>query len=641
MSADVRVVGPQTINASGSDTVPPQFTLTFTVTPSSATVSVGTAVQLVTKLDSNGVTLIKPVVWSTSDATVESVSGNGLATALKQGSATVTAASGGLASSTTFSVVAVPVATVAVSPGLDTLHLGSAIQLTATTKDANGSTLFGRLVAWASSSPGVASVDGTGKVLALAAGTTTITATSEGISGTASIVAVFVPVATVTVTAVTDTVQIGQTATFTAITKDAGGNVLTGELVTWTSNDTTVATVNSVGQVTGRAVGSVVITATSEGKSGTHALTVVRVPVASVQVAPSSTGLFVGATTTLTATPRDANGGLLTGRTVTWASGKPATASVGVSTGLVTGLDTGTVVITATAEGKTGTSTVTVSKQGEPEPTLLGTDVVAYVDSFTRYTSTSNLVASFANKQSHGSIALDTTTFPGNKTYRVTYNNDGCLGSSDADVGIEKTTSDPSAPTRDWFVQYQVAYQPGYQFWWGANIGSCPRGNASKEYIIFRDPNNSTGGRISILANNEAACPAIYGSLNQMSWNVTIDKQTGNTLPTSCGSQRIKQHLALATKSPDAIADGQFHRITFHFRKESGADVGDGVVRMWVDGVLVIDYDGGDPSNPAYHQTYTRQNDFGWPMAFPTVLNSGAPQLESRWLDNLLVWYRP
>jgi ricin-type beta-trefoil lectin protein/Big-like domain-containing protein len=82
---------------------------------------------------------------------------------------------------------AVPVAAVAVSPASASLTVGGTQQLSATPKDASGNALTGRAVTWASSAPAVASVSGAGLVTAVAAGTATITATSEGISGTASV----------------------------------------------------------------------------------------------------------------------------------------------------------------------------------------------------------------------------------------------------------------------------------------------------------------------------------------------------------------------------------------------------------------------------------------------------------------------
>src|SRR5204863_8306018 len=193
------------------------------------------------------------------------------------------------------------------------------------------------------------------------AGSVTITATSEGQSGTASITVAGAPVASVTVTPPSASVPAGQTVQLTATLKDANGNVLTGRTVTWASNNTTVATVNSNGLVTTKVAGSATITATSEGQSGTAAITVTPVPVASVTVTPATAGVAVGSTVQLTATPKDANGNPLTGRVVTWQSSNNAIASVNGS-GLVSGVAAGgPVTITATSEGHSGTAAVTVT----------------------------------------------------------------------------------------------------------------------------------------------------------------------------------------------------------------------------------------------------------------------------------------
>src|SRR5207247_754712 len=127
---------------------------------------------------------------------------------------------------------------------------------------------------WSSSNNNIATVNGSGLVTGVTAGSVTITATSEGQSGTASITVAGAPVASVTVTPPSASVPAGQTVQLTATLKDANGNVLTGRSVTWASNNTTVATVNSSGLVTTKVAGSATITATSEGQSGTAGVTV-------------------------------------------------------------------------------------------------------------------------------------------------------------------------------------------------------------------------------------------------------------------------------------------------------------------------------------------------------------------------------
>src|SRR2546428_8255960 len=99
----------------------------------------------------------------------------------------------------TVTVTNVPVASVAVGPASASVTVGQTVQLTATPKDASGNPLSGGVVTWASSNSGLASVNGSGLVTGVAAGTATITATSEGQSGLATVTVTNVPVAAVAV----------------------------------------------------------------------------------------------------------------------------------------------------------------------------------------------------------------------------------------------------------------------------------------------------------------------------------------------------------------------------------------------------------------------------------------------------------
>jgi hypothetical protein len=81
----------------------------------------------------------------------------------------------------------VPVATVEVTPAAATIMVGATVQLSATLRDSTGAVLTGRVVTWSSGAGGVAAVSADGLVSGLAAGSATITATREGVSGTASV----------------------------------------------------------------------------------------------------------------------------------------------------------------------------------------------------------------------------------------------------------------------------------------------------------------------------------------------------------------------------------------------------------------------------------------------------------------------
>jgi uncharacterized protein YjdB len=254
----------------------------------------------------------------------------------------------------------VAVATVTVAPPSASVLVGGTVALTATPADATGNVLKERAVNWTSDNASVATVNTAGLVTAVAPGSATITATSEGMSGNSAITVTSVAVASLSVSPASATINSGATRQLTATPKDSNGNTLSGRVVTWSSDNTAAATVNSSGLVRGVAAGTANITASCEGQTGSSAITVIVVPVASVAVSPSSATIGVGATQQLSATPKDAGGNSLTGRTVTWSSDNTAAATVS-SSGLVGGVAAGSATITATCEGKSGTCAITVS----------------------------------------------------------------------------------------------------------------------------------------------------------------------------------------------------------------------------------------------------------------------------------------
>lgn len=85
-------------------------------------------------------------------------------------------------------------------------------------------------------------------------------------------------ISTIEVSPATASKQVGQTQQFTAVAKDAGGNVISGVTFTWSSSDTAVATVNNSGLATAVAVGTATITATAGGKSGSATFSVTPIP---------------------------------------------------------------------------------------------------------------------------------------------------------------------------------------------------------------------------------------------------------------------------------------------------------------------------------------------------------------------------
>lgn len=233
-------------------------------------------------------------------------------------------------------------------------------QAAATVRDDAGTVLAGRHVIWASSNQLVATVSASGLVTAATPGTTTITATSEGISGGAILTVIPPPVTSVIVNLTTQVLAQHKTTQATTILRDGSGNELTGRQVSWTSSSSDVATVSSVGLITALRPGTAMITASSEGASGSATLTVIPPPVASVTVTLAKHVLTEHQLTQASATLRDSSGNELTDRQVGWTTSSPAVATVSAA-GVVTALSPGTATIIASIDGASGASTLTVT----------------------------------------------------------------------------------------------------------------------------------------------------------------------------------------------------------------------------------------------------------------------------------------
>jgi len=140
--------------------------------------------------DSSTQNLTGLVTWTSSDATVVSIDNTGLATNRKFRTVTITAALGSITSSTSRTVATITVVGIVVTPVSPSLNVGQTQQFTATAHFSDGTTQDITASAhWSSSTVGVATINngvsGGGLATAKAIGTTTITATFQGVSGTA------------------------------------------------------------------------------------------------------------------------------------------------------------------------------------------------------------------------------------------------------------------------------------------------------------------------------------------------------------------------------------------------------------------------------------------------------------------------
>ena len=176
----------------GTTPPPPPDNTVASVSISGGTgVVIAGALQLTATAEtSSGSTVSTTFDWSSSNSSFTTVNQSGLVTGVALGSVTITATASGTSISGTHSVTVtapLPVSSVVVSPGSATLLEDFTQQLSADPRDANGNTVAAATVSWTSSNGAIATVNSTGLVTGIVAGNATITATADGVQGSAQV----------------------------------------------------------------------------------------------------------------------------------------------------------------------------------------------------------------------------------------------------------------------------------------------------------------------------------------------------------------------------------------------------------------------------------------------------------------------
>lgn len=317
-----------TVTPTAAGCVGADLTVQVTVNPipvisGNAPICVGETLQLSASGTPNATT-----PWTSSNTAVATVDNSGLVTSVSAGSTTITYTDDvGCQQTVVVTVNAVPTIS-----GNAPICIGSTLQLTGSgTPDAT--------TPWTSSIPGVATVDNTGLVTAVGAGTTTITYLEA--SGCEN---------TVTVTVNTGATISGNAPICEGVTLQLTGSGTPDATTPWTSSNTGVATVDNTGLVTSVSAGSTTITyLDANGCQATVVVTVDPTPTISgnAPVCVGSTLQLTGSGTPSAVTP--------------WSSSNTGAATIG-STGLLTGVGAGTTTITYTNDaGCQNTVVVTVN----------------------------------------------------------------------------------------------------------------------------------------------------------------------------------------------------------------------------------------------------------------------------------------
>jgi alpha-tubulin suppressor-like RCC1 family protein len=253
-------------------------------------------------------------------------------------------------------------ASLAIAPDTARVVVGRTRTLAAVARDSAGTPLAAGAVAWSSSATDVARVDSAGVVTGVAVGSATVTATREGHTATAVVTVHDASVYAVSIAPRAMTLAAGDSATLSAAARDAQDGDVADAPVRWSSSDTTVATIDGAsGQVTARAAGATLVTAASGARSDT--MTVIVVPgVAALRIVAALDTLEahdvrpLGAQLTDSAGRAITHGASIARRAVRWSSSDTAIARIDSVTGVITGVDRGTVTVTATSGDLTATA---------------------------------------------------------------------------------------------------------------------------------------------------------------------------------------------------------------------------------------------------------------------------------------------
>lgn len=368
-AAVTATVGSVSATVSVTITAAPLKTLTVTIA-APATVDVGgstSARALGIFADGSTSDVTEQCAWSTADAAVASVSNTagtrGTVTGAGAGVSVITAVLQGLSASANITVRAPVTYRLVVAPGSASVAAGTTQTFTATRVGSDGSqTDVTASAAWTSSSLTVATVSGA-TATAINPGSTTITASAGGLTGTATLTVTARPITPIglTIAPSTATIAVGASTTFVATLAMSDGTTQdVTATATWTSSASGVVTIVA-GRATGVTAGTATITSTASGFSATASVTVSAVPpgIVSLAMNPPGGSLNVGASQAISVTATFADGSTqnVTAQ-ATFSSTAPNVARI--AGGSLTGVAAGTTTVLASYNGLTASGTWTV-----------------------------------------------------------------------------------------------------------------------------------------------------------------------------------------------------------------------------------------------------------------------------------------
>jgi len=640
-------------------------------------------------IDSGGLSL-SDIKWNSTEPSVATVSSDGVVSALAVGQTKISLGVDGAVDTGIVNVVQVPISAVNLSaPGQFSISVGGSYKIVATTRDADGNDLPGRVVTWASSNAGVTTVSSDGKVTGVNTGSARITATSEGQSAYVDIFVLPAPVASVTVMLASSSIDTSHVTQATAVARDASGKVLTGLSVGWSSDNPAVATVSSLGSVRGVSPGVSTITAVVEGVEGSMKLSVVSnppngptpSPISSIAVSIASSSLLSGQTTQASATLRDSAGNVVTGHAMTWSSSDVGIATV-ASSGLVTAVAVGSATITVSSAGKSASVVVNVSKSADPPAAIAVINVSPSVASL----STGQSVQAAAVARDAGGNVLNGRTFSWTSSNPnvATVNSSGSVSALASGVATISATSQgvagnetvnvtspgPTVVPNGALASHDFEDGTLGPYWnpWGTAIDVVPdptgsgHGNVARFHYAAASADDNkalapksgfgVGLGDSVWFQGDFYLPAdvndepvesmrklnYWGSIND---GYHFREQFGMVL-TLQGSQLEVSNTAVGpsnlpteyTYTPAFISKGVWHKLQVQLKVNSSFVAQDGILRIWLDGVVVYDRTNMRWTDPLWSEDPATYKWEAWGIGYQ--MQSPSPYDEYRYWDNMV-----
>ena len=448
----------------------------------------------------------------------------------------------------------------------------------------------------------------------------------------------------------TDTIAVGQTIQATVTERDRRGRPMSRP-VTWSTSDTAIATVTSSGLVQGKASGNVGIIARSGTVSGSAQLVVKQgssppTPVASVTVALASSTLNPGQTTQATATTRDSNGNVLTGRAIAWSSSNTTVATVS-GAGLVSAVAAGSANIVATSEGKSGSAPLTVQNAPPPPPPPPG-GTLLFAEDFEN-----------ANLASRGwydntGVLLSTTEHVPGSTASAQYH--WLSGSTTPTTGNAQRHK--FTPTNSVYISYWVKYSTNYvgsgqayhphEFYIMSTLDGDYDGPSNAYMTLYVEQNYQNGGKPIMAMQDNKSINTTNGPLPNNLVGVTENRSTAgcngvvesNLSVVACYNAppwyNNKQLIGpvVFQPSPGTGYKSNWNLVEAYFQLNTisnGVGRADGVMQYWFNGTLIID------RHDILFRTGARPNLQFSQLLIAPYIGDGSPVDQSMWVDNLRI----